>query len=366
MANLLGFDIGSNYQGIINLGTVGTPGSGINQPLTAVATGYKVVTDGTGTGSPLQLATDAVKIASTLNVDINIFAGTVFANAVSAGGTAGAGYFEGAYQSVAPTGKVNFSTLWFDSTGRLNWKPATGFSRTFDASGISANTVYTLPSATSTLASLNLAQTFTIAQAISISSTAATALNAISLQAGTAATSVVTAQWSPTAFFSANAWNTTGAGSSVTVGFRMFARSVGNSTNPTSSFVLEGTNDGTTFTEALTISTGGVFTFRNSVALGFATGILNIMNQNQQNVTRVNFGPNNAATTPALAVVTTSATGDTLSAIDSRTSGAAAVFLRGKLSTSAAYVNTTVTPTGYLVIFDSTGTSYRIPAVAGA
>lgn len=274
MANLSGFDIGSNYQGIINLGTVGTPGSGINEPLTAVATGYKVVTDGTGTGSPLQLATDAVRIASILSL-----------------------------------------------TG---------------------------------------------AETISISSTGATALNAISLQAGTAATSGTTAQWSPTAFFSANAWNTTGAGSSVTVGFRMFARSVGGSINPTSSFVFEGTNDGTTFTEALTISTGGVFTFRNSVALGFATGILNIMNQNQQNVTRVNFGPNNAAATPALAVVTTSATGDTLSAIDSRTTGSAAVFLRGKLSTSAAYVNTTVTPTGYLVIFDSTGTSYRIPAVAGA
>jgi hypothetical protein len=90
------------------------------------------------------------------------------------------------------------------------------------------------------------------------------------------------------------------------------------------------------------------------------------MNQNQVNITRVNFGPNNVSTTPALAVVATSATGDTLSAIDSRTTGAAAVFLRGKLSTHAAYVGTTVTPTGYLVVFDSSGTSYRIPAVAGA
>lgn len=273
MANLFGFDIGSNYQGIINLGTVGTPGSGINEQLTAVATGYKVVTDGAGNGSPLQLATDAVRIASTLSL-----------------------------------------------TG---------------------------------------------AETISISSTGATALNAISLQAGTAATSGSVNQWSPTAFFTGNAWNTTGAGSSVSVGFRMFAKTFGNSTNPTSSFSLEGTTDGTTFAEALSISTGGVFTFRQFVALGFASsGIMNIMNQNQTNVTRVNFGPNNAATTPALAVVTTSATGDTLSAIDSRTTGAAAVFLRGKLSTNTAYVGTTISPTGYLVIFDSTGTAYRIPAVA--
>jgi hypothetical protein len=81
------------------------------------------------------------------------------------------------------------------------------------------------------------------------------------------------------------------------------------------------------------------------------------------NVQRLTFGPSGTAA-PALAPVTTSTTGDTLKAVFA--DGTGDVFIMGKHKTHAAYVNTTVTPTGYLVVFDSTGTSYRIPAVAGA
>ena len=293
MANLSGFDIGSNYQGIINLGTVGTPGSGINEPLTAVATGYKVVTDGTGTGSPLQLATDAVKIASTLNVDINIFAGTVFANAVSAGGTAGAGYFEGAYQSVAPTGRASYSTMWFDSTGRLTWKPATGFSRTFDASGISANAVYSLPNATSTLASLNLAQTFTAAQTISNSAIGPLFSPSSTLINPTAAASATNNQWSPGLVLQGSFWN---GSASVTGAFRTYVKQTTNTSAGVGHLVFGYSNNGGAETESFRISHSGAIFISNHAGfvanMGGSVGIVRLTDGSGNAATnaRIQFG----------------------------------------------------------------------------
>lgn len=159
MANLVGNDIAANYKGILNLGAI------INENL-AAAPGYKAITDGDGNTSPLQLATDAVKVAGTLNVDANVFASTVFSNVISASGTAGSGYFEGAFQSATPAGKSNFTTLWFDSAGKISWRPGTSFTRTLDMGTPAGNVTYTFPNVSSTMAVLGTAQTFTAAQTI--------------------------------------------------------------------------------------------------------------------------------------------------------------------------------------------------------
>jgi hypothetical protein len=112
MANLNGFDIGTNYKGIINLGTVGTPTAGINLPLTAVATGYKVVTDGMGNVSPLQLAQDAVKVDSLLTVSGNVFSANTFTGTLNAN-TAGA----------ASTPPASFTGTWFSGGTSTTTKP---------------------------------------------------------------------------------------------------------------------------------------------------------------------------------------------------------------------------------------------------
>lgn len=125
MALLSGFDIGTNYKGILNLGTPGVsdPVTGINLPLTAVATGYKVVTDGEGNASPLQLAKDSVKITSTLNVDVNIFASTVFATLFTVSGNA----------SVAATSASNISLYGNTGTGSFGLLRFGGETSTFPA-----------------------------------------------------------------------------------------------------------------------------------------------------------------------------------------------------------------------------------------
>jgi len=321
-------------------------------------------------GRPLSLSTSGSAGSMVIDNDgtVNTIAKANIGTNLSINGTAGTGYIYLTSQSSAPAGASGKLALWSDSGGKLSWRQGTGSSATIDNADLTAARLYKLPNADTYFAGLNLAQTFTSAQTVSILSTVTSALQGLAIQAGTPATSLVPNQYSPSLMLMGRAWNTTSTGSSVIVGFRAYAKTFGNSTNPTSSIALEGTVDGTTYSEVLGVTTGGTFTFRSFAAFGFpSSGIINISAPNlTSNITRINLGPNNASTTPALAVVTTSGTGDTISAIDSRTSGAAAVFLRGKLSTHAAYVGTTITPTGYLVIYDSTGTSYRIPAVAGA
>jgi hypothetical protein len=39
-------------------------------------------------------------------------------------------------------------------------------------------------------------------------------------------------------------------------------------------------------------------------------------------------------------------------------------FIQGKLRTDTAYTGTTVVPTGFITLYDSTGTAYKVPCVA--
>lgn len=61
----------------------------------------------------------------------------------------------------APSGVSNTTSIFADATGRLAWRNGTGFLRTFDATTITADRVYTLPDATTTLAGLSISNAFT-------------------------------------------------------------------------------------------------------------------------------------------------------------------------------------------------------------
>ena len=64
MANLIGQNIGTNYKGLINLGT------SVNTPLSAT---FRVLTDGQGNVLPIEVATTGVNLTGTAkisNVDI--------------------------------------------------------------------------------------------------------------------------------------------------------------------------------------------------------------------------------------------------------------------------------------------------------
>lgn len=59
------------------------------------------------------------------------------------------------WQITPPVGISNKTTVWADSSGRINWRIGTGGSswiRTFDATGITANRVYSFPDQSGTLA----------------------------------------------------------------------------------------------------------------------------------------------------------------------------------------------------------------------
>jgi hypothetical protein len=118
MADLLGQNIGQNYKGLLNIGVA------VNTPLDG---SLKVISDGMGNNSPLSLSTSIIGIASA----------TEFS------------------WIATPMGLANRTTFYFDTLGRLAWKNGTGFSRTFDALGITANRVYTLPDADGTIALLS-------------------------------------------------------------------------------------------------------------------------------------------------------------------------------------------------------------------
>jgi len=113
MANLLGQYIEPNYKGMLNFET-------LNQ---GVSASLQRLTDGSGNNTPISVSNNLIGFSSAVQYDW-----------VS-----------------TPTGSANKTTMWFDATGRMSWRPGTGassFVRTFDATSITANRVYTLPDST--------------------------------------------------------------------------------------------------------------------------------------------------------------------------------------------------------------------------
>lgn len=97
------------------------------------------------------------------------FQSSITAQIVSINGSAGNGYLSLLKQTTYPSGHTNTISVFSDASNRLAWKSSTGYTRTFDATENTANRVYNLPDADTTLAGLSVAQTFTKQQTINIS-----------------------------------------------------------------------------------------------------------------------------------------------------------------------------------------------------
>lgn len=116
-------------------------------------------------------ATDAASSVLTTALTLDSDQSASFTSNVKFTAADGTSYIQSAWQSATPAGVASNTTMWFDSTGRINWRLGTGgtsFIRTFDATGITANRTYTLPDASSTLAVLGLNQSFTGTQTFSV------------------------------------------------------------------------------------------------------------------------------------------------------------------------------------------------------
>ena len=84
-------------------------------------------------------------------------------------------------------------------------------------------------------------------------------------------------------------------------------------------------------------------------------GVITMMDSNQATFVRLNLGPATSSF-PALKRSTTS--------LQARLADDSAfTAIQGKLTTDTAYTAGDPTTTGYLLVYDSTGTAYRVPAL---
>lgn len=134
-----------------------------NSPVTGSGTLTAVfAASPTGTGGFVRqispsLTTPILGVASTTSLDII--------------GTAGVGFVGHAPQSSAPSSPASGFRQYSDSTGRISWIRSDGFTRTWDAT-LTANRVYTLPNATTTIAGLSVANIFTLKQTVNLNAAA--------------------------------------------------------------------------------------------------------------------------------------------------------------------------------------------------
>ena len=97
------------------------------------------------------------------------------------------------------------------------------------------------------------------------------------------------------------------------------------------------------------------FNNRFHIYSGSTDGTIVFYNQAETNFDRLAFG-GTSASFPALKRSST-----TLQAVLANDGGF--TNIQGKLTTDTAYTATTIVPTGYLTLYDSTGTAYRVPCV---
>jgi len=150
--DFLGFVGGYGY------GTTGYSSSG------RVGVNFYAAENWTDTAQGAYLTFEATLIGSTTRVEYARIADNglaTFAKGVKTSGTAGSGYFEGVNQSAAPSTPISAGRLYWDSSNRFSWIGTNGFTRTFDGVANTANRVYTLPDATTTVVGTDVAQTLT-------------------------------------------------------------------------------------------------------------------------------------------------------------------------------------------------------------
>jgi len=104
----------------------------------------------------------------TTTPDLTLSLGAITPISIALTGTAGAGFVKILTQSSDPAAPASGYTQFADSTGRFSWiRQSDGFKRTWDAT-LTANRVFTLPDATTTIAGLDVNQAFTQLQTFSL------------------------------------------------------------------------------------------------------------------------------------------------------------------------------------------------------
>lgn len=146
--------------GSVGLAVLATTTQAAARAAIGAGTGSGTVTDvsvTTANGVSGSVATSTTTPAITLTL------GAITPTSAAFSGTAGAGFVSLLTQSSDPSAPASGFTQFADSTGRFSWiRQSDGFKRTLDAT-LTANRVYTLPDATTTIAGLAVAQTFTLA-----------------------------------------------------------------------------------------------------------------------------------------------------------------------------------------------------------
>lgn len=141
MANLSTQNIGTNFKGMLNLGST------INTPL---STTLQAITDGDGVASPLQLATNRIALGTATGTSLLNFpdAGTTAADGISFGSTISLYRFNANILFLTDATTLNLTNLRSQNTGLI--------STTLTAFAIGANTL----SGSSATSALSITQTW--------------------------------------------------------------------------------------------------------------------------------------------------------------------------------------------------------------
>ena len=197
--------------------------------------------------------------------------GEASAQSLRVTGTGGAGHLHLRFQSGDPTGLSATTTLLYtDSAGNLRLKNgANNFTTTFSSSANGQNSTYTLPNvASTTLAGLSVAQTFTSAQTISNSAIGPLFSPSLTLINPTAAASAANNQWSPGLVLQGSFWN---GSASVTGAFRTYVKQTTNTSAGVGHLVFGYSTAGASDVESFRISHNGAIFINNTA--GWAANI---------------------------------------------------------------------------------------------
>lgn len=210
--------------------------------------------------------------------------------------------------------------------------------------------------ASSNLALLSAAQTFTAANIFSANgaaSTPALKLTGVLFTGGSATTTQPLCLIQPTGATAVSSWNTNG----TFIGINSASGFAGNfldfhNNGGSSVFRVDVNGTATTARDFSAL----YYTFQNGGYIyGISDGTWRMTKASGSGFGLLQFGGTSASFSAL------KNNGTTLQCRLADDSGFA--FIQGKLTTETAYVNTVQVATGYLVIYDSTGTSYRIPAL---
>lgn len=237
----------------IGLGTLATQSGTFSGTSSGTNTGDQTSVSGNA-GTATALATARSIYGNSFDGTGNV-TGNLVATSTSVNGMAGAGFVELTPQSSAPaTPAANTCRLFADSSGRLSWKGANGFVRTFDGTSNTADRMYMLPDVAGTLALLG-AQTFTGLQTINVGAIGAVSTDGL-LLANTTAAAAGAQQWGPRLRHLAQGWKTTATAASQSIEWIQELQPVQGTTAPTGNLVFSSQVNAGGYTAQLSMAAG--------------------------------------------------------------------------------------------------------------